>query len=672
MNPRTSMSVPKTSVASMTTMQDVYTVCQNKPNAFAKGLEVMDKLYRDTTPNDFVKQLTPIVQIVLSNTESGEYAERLVDFTAQFLAATTTSSTTLTDDPDDPGGESSVLVQVLDAALEWSLFSLKVVRERCCTLVDKTLSSLKDEYAIDDNLVDRVKDAMMTRLKDRIGAVRAAAAGALSQLQEPSNSGCKIVEAFLFHLECDPCVEVRSAILSRIEPSTTTLAAIVARTGDVKDVIRRLALERIVDKVPVRYLSIRQRTAIIAKRLNDPAVTVRHVMTQKLIPAWLQQTKGSVVDFLRMLDVHGSTEAVEAFLGWYLTEHDPKQTVADFAGACLDADKLVPDDKLTIETLVYWRCLVLHLCASEAVDALVESVFPGTVVYCSYLIKHVCSFDEQWDALRQLEHRFMSRQLLMLAQAADIADNADRERLVETVRALLASRKVAPVLVQTLMKLLHRLFPSMEEMALEVTSVMSSLAASSALSQEPREEAGVAPPAVSVEVVKMREKLNTLCKDLSTCVERQQFAEAEEVKGKLLEAKQALREMEKSSTAALEEWGSVELDDATKLKIVTLVTEMLAVTPFTSMLPFLQMCLDDIVLPGILTVHPAVRKQATRALCLCCFLSKRTALKHMKLLFQIVLADTPQISAVALDGIIDLVLAFGVETFDSVLRNLFG
>lgn len=671
-----SMSAAKPSVASMATMRDAYTVCQNKPNAFAKGLDVMNKLLRDTPSSDFVSQLTPVVQIVLSNTESGEYAERLLDFTAQFLAGTTltSSATAAADDSDVTGGDSWLLVRMLDAALEWSTSDSKVVRERCCRLVEKTLCNIKDEYAVDEDLFDRVEAAMMARLKDRIGAVRAAAAGALSRLQDPSNSGCKIVEAFLFHLEHDPCVEVRSAIVTRMVPSTRTLAAIVARTRDVKDAVRRLALERLVEKVPVRYLSLRQRTAVIAMGLGESAGAVRTVVTQKLIPTWLQQTKGSLVDFLRLLDVHGSTESVESFLDWYLAEHDLKRAAADFASACLDEDKLVPEDKLSSETLLLWRCLVLHLRAggSADADALVESVFPDTVVYCGYLVKHVCAFDESWDTLRQLEHRFMSRQLLTLAQAADISDSAGRARLVETVHMLLASPKVGSVLVQPLMRLLGRIFPSTDQVAQEVALAISATAPA-APSQEAREVAA-APLVASIDVVKMRVKLNMLREDLSICVEREQFAEAQELKNKVLELEQTLRDVQAAAEVALEEFqedGRVEQDSATTLKIATLVTEMLAVTPFASVSPFLQTCLDDIVLPGIVSTDTAVRKQATHALGLCCTLSKRAALKHMQLLFQIALADTPQIRAVALAGAVDLILAFGVEPFDSVLRNLF-
>ncbi|CAN7982522.1 unnamed protein product [Ixodes hexagonus] len=668
-------NAPKANVASMATMKEVYTVCQNKPNAFAKGLDVMNKLWRDADSDEFVAQLTPIVQITLSNTESGEYAERLLDFTAQFLAAATSSSATATDDSDVTGGNSSLLVPMLDLALEWSSSDSKVVRERCCKLVEKTLCNLKDEYAVDDDLLDRVEAAMTSRLKDRIGAVRAAAAGALSRLQDPSNSCCKIIEAFLFHLERDPCVEVRCAIVTRMVPSTRTLAAIVARTRDVKDAVRKLALERLAEKVPIRYLSLRQRAAIIADGLNDSASAVRHVVTHKLIPAWLQQSKGSLADFLRLLDVHGSTENVQDFLEWYVAEHDLKKTATDFANACLDADKLVPEDKLTSETSLYWRCLVLHLRASESsdADALVESVFPDTVVYCAYLVKHVCALDEDWDTLRQLEHRFISQQLLTLAQAADISDNAGRARLIETVHTLLASPKVGSVLAQPLMKLLGRLFPNTEQLSQEVASVISSFSVAADPSEEKRDEM-VLPPVSSIEMVKMRVKLNMLREDLSTCVEREQYAEAQEMKEKVRKLEQTLQELQTAAEASLEEGSQeearAELDDATKLKIATLVTEMLVVTPFTSVSPFLQTCLDDIVLPGIVSTDTALRKQATHALALCCALSKRVALQHMQLLFEIALADTPQIRAIALAGVVDLVLAFGVEPFDSVIRNV--
>lgn len=417
----------------MASLRDVYKVCQNRPNAFERGLEVLREVCAETPFDEFFVELRDLLMVIIPNSESSEYVERLIDLTAQFLAAPYHPS-----DSNEPvRAENRLFTSILRCAVEWSCSSRRLVRERTCKLIDKALRYVKgEENFIDDDLLDDVEAAMMTRLRDRIGSVRALAVGSLSRLQNPTNAKCKIVELFLFHLEHDPNVEVRSAILVNMVPSTRTLEAILQRTRDVKDVVRKLAYERIADKIPVVYLSIKQRTSLAGSGLNDSSESVRTVVSQKLIPTWLKHCKGKVADLLRLLDIHGSEQAIETLLKELLKQQDADQIIVDFGKDCLDKDKLIPADRLTCENSVCWKHVVLHLRArasSSESEALLDSVFPDTTVFCGYLLKFVLSLNENWDALQQLEHRIMCQQLLLLATAADLSDNAGRTCMHKTV-----------------------------------------------------------------------------------------------------------------------------------------------------------------------------------------------------------------------------------------------
>ena len=75
--------------------------------------------------------------------------------------------------------------------------------------------------------------------------------------------------AYLYLLGCDTNLDVRRAALSCIAPSTKTLQSILERTRDVKDSVRKLALQVLAEKVHIRALTIAQRVRLLQDGLKD-------------------------------------------------------------------------------------------------------------------------------------------------------------------------------------------------------------------------------------------------------------------------------------------------------------------------------------------------------------------------------------------------------------------
>jgi len=70
-------------------------------------------------------------------------------------------------------------------------------------------------------------------------------------------------------LEYDLNADVRRAVLSSIAATARTVAVILERTRDVKDVVRRLAYKVIGEKIHVRALTIAQRVRLLRQGLAD-------------------------------------------------------------------------------------------------------------------------------------------------------------------------------------------------------------------------------------------------------------------------------------------------------------------------------------------------------------------------------------------------------------------
>ena len=67
----------------------------------------------------------------------------------------------------------------------------------------------------------------------------------------------------------DPNPDVRRTVLSVIAASKKTLAAIVERTRDVKDTVRKLAFQVISEKIHIRAFTIAQRVRLLQDGLHD-------------------------------------------------------------------------------------------------------------------------------------------------------------------------------------------------------------------------------------------------------------------------------------------------------------------------------------------------------------------------------------------------------------------
>lgn len=70
-------------------------------------------------------------------------------------------------------------------------------------------------------------------------------------------------------MSCDPNWQVRIECLRCIAPTKRTLFAMLERTRDVNELIRRTAYAMIAEKISVKALSIAQRLSLLENGLAD-------------------------------------------------------------------------------------------------------------------------------------------------------------------------------------------------------------------------------------------------------------------------------------------------------------------------------------------------------------------------------------------------------------------
>ena len=105
--------------------------------------------------------------------------------------------------------------------------------------------------------------------------------------------------------------EVRKAVALNIPPTDFTIDAIVSRTRDVDDAVRRVIYHHCLPQIPLpRYFSIAQREQILRNGLGDRDETVK-ASTAKLIGQWVDLFGGNLLEYLDTFELVSGTEVAE-------------------------------------------------------------------------------------------------------------------------------------------------------------------------------------------------------------------------------------------------------------------------------------------------------------------------------------------------------------------------
>lgn len=229
----------------MSTVTDVLAACQRGVSVHRKLLTSLKTIHDSYgSESKFFADFLPPLHHSLVCEENSPAVERTLEFVARFAHHLCPSAA----DPDDPDATAEEPEQVhpffhnlFDFLLTSHDAGSQAVRLRCCQLLNKLLLHLGANAYLEDELYERLHQAMLERLQDVAPSVRVQAVFALSRLQEPKNKQCPVIRAYQFHMQNDPSADVRRAVLLNIAGSALTLPSVLERIRDVSAAVRRRA-----------------------------------------------------------------------------------------------------------------------------------------------------------------------------------------------------------------------------------------------------------------------------------------------------------------------------------------------------------------------------------------------------------------------------------------------
>uniref|UniRef100_H0WSD6 Nuclear condensin complex subunit 3 C-terminal domain-containing protein n=1 Tax=Otolemur garnettii TaxID=30611 RepID=H0WSD6_OTOGA len=592
--------------------------------------------------------------------------ERVIEFAAKFV--TSFHQSDLEDDEEEKDG--GILNYLFTFLLQSHEANSNAVRFRVCQLINKLLGSMPENAQIDDDMFDKINEAMLIRLKDKIPNVRIQAVLALSRLQNPKDDECPVVNAYAALIENDSNSEVRRAVLSCIAPSAKTLPKIVGRTRDVKEAVRKLAYQVLAEKFHMRALSIAQRVTLLQQGLNDRSDAVKEGMRKHLLQGWLRFSEGNILELLHRLDVENSSEVAVSVLNALFSV----TPLSDLVGICKNKDggTLIPLETLTPEIALYWCVLCEYLKSKgDEGEEFLEQILPEPVVYAEYLQSYIQSIPVVNEEHRGdfayignlMTKEFIGQQLILIIKSLDTNEEGGRKKLLAILQEILTLPTTPISLVSFLIeRLLHIIIDDNKRIEI-VTEIISEIRAPIVTVGVNNDPADMRKKELRIAEIKV--KLIEAKEALENCITIQDFNRASELKEEIKVLEDAkinlLKEMEQLEIKEVH----IEKNDAETLqKCLILCYELLKqMSVSTGIGATMNGIVESLILPGIIDVHPVVRNLAVLCLGCCGLQNKDFASKHFMLLLQVLQIDDVTIKISALKAIFDQLMMFGMEPF---------
>ncbi|NXO83320.1 CND3 protein, partial [Sitta europaea] len=599
--------------------------------------------------------------------------EQVINFAARFV---TSFCQMEKEDGSEEEEDNLFLNFVFKFLLESHNANSHAVRFRTCQLINKILGNMPENAEIDDDLFDKINEAMLIRLKDKFPSVRIQAVLALSRLQDPKDENCAVVSIYSTLLENDSNSDVRRAVLSCIAPSERTLPVIVGRTMDVKEAVRKLAYEVLAEKVHMRALKIAQRVKLLQQGLNDRSDAVKEVMKKKLLQAWLQFTEGDILELLHRLDVENCPEVAIPVLNAMFSLSPLHVIVQNCKN--LDSRKLIPLEDLTAENVLYWRCLCEYLKSKgEEGEVILEQVLPEPAVYADYLLSYLQNMpilsEEQKEDFNCFENlmtkEFIGQQLILIIGCMDTMEEGGRKHLLVILQKILILPSTSAALIPLLVERLLSIVKDEDRRIQTIAEIISEVREPIVTVDQPVDAAEIRRRELKLAEIKV--KLFEAKQALEECITLQDFNRASVLKEKITELEHMKNDLIKAAEQPeIKEMRVEKNDPETLLKCLIMCYEVLKIMSLSKGIsPTINEIIQSLILPGVTNVHPAVRNMAVLCLGCCTLQNKEFAQQQLPLLLQVLQIDNIKIKLSALKAIFDQLMLFGIEPFKTKRGN---
>ena len=304
-------------------------------------------------------------------------------------------------------------------------------------IINEVLSHCK-ELDLEERTIKKLKQVYMERSRDKVIAVRSAAATGLCMLQNPIEPDEDILKLVSTNMQYDPVGSIRVIYAERILVHPLTTDSIQSRLRDEDILVRLAILKNLKEHARIQQLSIKLRHEVIYSLQDRNEVVI--TATEAIFTSnWC--VKDSLLVVLSLLDVETTELPGELFLHAIFSYEQRRQN------AVFTEQVSVSLTQLTSLTSFYLYCYVRYLFEQQR-EQEIDCLIPDIPSFCA-IVRSASENASQPQVFFALER---------CLQYLDISDPACKDAVLQLLRQLLVNPKItteeASALLSALLNLL--------------------------------------------------------------------------------------------------------------------------------------------------------------------------------------------------------------------------
>uniref|UniRef100_A0A1B6GC29 Nuclear condensin complex subunit 3 C-terminal domain-containing protein n=1 Tax=Cuerna arida TaxID=1464854 RepID=A0A1B6GC29_9HEMI len=668
-------------------VKSVFHSVQFSKSNHSTNKKILTDIYEKSDFEDFFEEFKFCLEVCLMHEEKSASVEKTLDFAADFAVS---FSFGLKEEESCP-----LLERTFQFIFDSHDSDIQLVRLRICQLMNRLLDNMGHDATVLEATYNKIAVNMLMRLQDSMSSVRTQAVYALHRLQSPGDPKCDIIQAFIYHMTHDPSHEVRRAIIQKIAVNKITLASILTRMKDIKDVVRKEAYI-VISRFLIRQFTIRQRQLILECGLGDRSEISNNFVIEVLVPKWLKYFDNNYYEFLECIHVEKIPETgLKLLKALFARQHEV--ILESNLKEMWIVNHKIAYERLNVATAVYWRAMAEFVRPTDEDDKfehIFEQVVPDLTPFCKYIREYYFR-EEASDELHE-EKELLQKgedsqnisgpgeeteqknntttthvpdetvliQLLEMCKVYDLSDEMGRNSLQQLCVDLLQSDRVTLQSVVVLASLLDHIIPDVNTKLNVMAEIITDL-------REPLQTLDSSVYVPNLLLLEAEEKKKELMEKITELTTEMEIAEElgdcermEEIKVVNASLKKELTIM--NTVSPNEPGRSVNNDPDTLKKCLTIVVEIIKTGKITKMDPTLYSLNENFIIPtlNLKDEEPGqiVTNLTLRVLGSFCVLDAELAKEYFFFFcFKITKND---LSITALKCVFDLLLVYGLSYFN--------
>jgi condensin complex subunit 3 len=579
-------------------------------------------------------------------------------------------------------------------------------------LVAHIMLNFSQKAEIDEEIIDNIVARMQgTFVRDSNPIVRQNALSALQRLQDPENMDDSVVRIYLFHMEHDPIAKVRMSVISNIAKKMNLIPYVIERLQDIDEKVRCHVYQQMAS-FPVRTYRIIDRISILKAGLNDRSDKVRETIKNMFLPNWIAAYEKDYAEFIKSFKMDSNDKELTSFRELsqkaleIVLKKQKMSELLEYLKITGDSDypKCIPMDKTTmIEWLIVWKMAIeTYQNAGKSSDDVgdelsdheecekkeEENIVPELTVMCNFIEKFAKDFKYDNGNEMKYQNLVFNHSLIVLfeiVQLCDLSDEVGCKRIRELIKYLLLEHDVHEFAIKEITEVIQKIDNSPEECLNFLNDILIEMVGSGA-SEYNRKTLieGLIDKAdmqLKVKVNSLKMEMMDLKEKEDVHVERKEYGKAQKVKENYEQLENQLCELLRPLQDTQEDPNSL----STTIKSFKGTKKM---SP-SEVVKNLRICYYSLMIRGNKTMtHKTLEiynsfvryyLESSDNLTLICALKTATACGMLyeslaKEIFiilksQIFKSVVSSVWETAINGIIDLILRYGIEKVDTVVSN---